>query len=101
MWPRRMAKRKADIFTVIEYVDNWFEASSPIIALAEVPEGVVNRLEFGGTEQGPSRAVEPIANGETVSQPTLISSQSTGEVADCPEATHTGAEMAGAACPRV
>ena len=59
----------ADIYTVIESVDNWFEASSPSIALAEVPEGVVTRLEFGGTEQGPSRTAEPVANGETISQP--------------------------------
>ena len=77
-----MAKCKADIFTVIEYVDNWFKASSPSIAPAEVPERVVTNLEFGDTEQGPSKLAETVANGEPVRSPALILSQSTGEVAD-------------------
>lgn len=37
-----MAKLKADIFTVVESIVNWFEANSLNIAPAEIPEGVVN-----------------------------------------------------------
>ena len=92
-----MAKRKADIFTVVESVVNWFEASSPNIALVEIPEGVVNQSEFGGTGTGQSSVAGPIANEDEASQQALPLSPPTNEAANYLEATQKCEESAGAA----
>ena len=39
-----MTKRKRDIFTVIESINNWFEASEHNTSTSEDPEGNVNHL---------------------------------------------------------
>lgn len=99
-WPRRMTKCKRDIFTVIESVENWFKASRSSTAPTKVPEGVNTNREFGDTDQDPSRPAETAANGEMVKLPALTLSQSTGEVANWPEPTSTGAELTATVCFR-
>lgn len=82
---------------MVESVVNWFEASSLNIAPAEIPEGVVNQSEFGGTGTGQSNLVGPIANEDEAGQQVLPLSPPTGETANCLEATQKGEESAGAA----
>ncbi len=40
-----MAKRKSDIFTVIEVVPNWFEASEDVARAPEVARGTANWVQ--------------------------------------------------------
>ena len=40
-----MAKRKSDIFTVVESVANWFEASEYDVGPSEVVKGTANWAE--------------------------------------------------------
>ena len=40
-----MAKRKSDIFTVIEAVPNWFEASEDVARAPEVARGTANWVQ--------------------------------------------------------
>ena len=94
-----MAKRKADIFIVAEYVVNWFEASKHNTVPTEIPEGAGNRSELGGTKTGKPNVAGSSANKDEADQQGLILSQSTGEAANRPKVTPDGEGSAGTTSP--
>ena len=83
LWPRRMTKRKAYIFTVVESVANWFEASSLSIAPVDNTVRAINHLGFVNTEVSQSSLAEPVSHRDETSRQALQPSSSTGEVTNC------------------
>ena len=77
-----MVKQKADIFIVVEYVVNWFDANSYNNAPTKIPEGIANRLKSGDKEVGSSSVAESIINQGSASQQVLPLVQSTAEAAN-------------------
>ena len=69
-----MGKRKREIFTVIEYVPNWFEAHTPTIIKTVEGEGVVNHLGSGSGDTSSTRVYIQSAGGVLTSPTNFLQS---------------------------
>ena len=81
----RMAKRKAEIFTIVESVANWFDASKHVVAPSEVAKGVANWVEVSNNTVVVSDVAKGVANWSETNNDTVVLSNMAEGVANWSE----------------